>query len=96
MEKIIKVQLMDGYDPAEDNNGQYMTFNVIGEHWNSIEEPPKNEGEYLLAIWDGYDMVYDVCCYEKGKWEVTNDWYEGTPIAYVAWMDLNGIVPCIP
>lgn len=91
MEKIFIAPLMDGYDPVKDNTGDCMKFKVIGEYWNSIEEPPKVVGKYLLAIWDGYGMEYDICFYTNGKWEVTNDWYEGKPIAYVGWMDLNTI-----
>lgn len=93
MEKTFKVPLIDGYDPIEDKTGDYMEFKIVGEYWHSTDEPPKSDGEYLLAIWDGYGMEYDLCSYFEGKWHVTNDWCEGEPIAYVAWMDMKTIIP---
>ena len=91
MTRIFKVPLLDGYDIKKDKNGDYKEFCIEEEYWNSTDESPKKDGEYLLAVWDGYDMNYDVCYFKDNKWEVTNDWYEGEPIAYVAWIDIHTI-----
>ena len=91
MERIFKVPLLSGYDFIKDRTGTYGMFRIVGESWNCIDNHPMVNGEYLLAVWTGDSVRYDVCTFWDNSWNPTSDWYEGEPIAYIAWMEIPPI-----